>query len=117
MLKDYQEFTNTTAIYRQGIGGYNYEDCKSLLLVCYPAMELVDEAGEVLGKVKKALRGDYGFDELREKVAPEIGDVFYPLACLCEELGLDMEEIVKANQKKLQDRLERNVIKGEGDSR
>lgn len=118
MMNEYQRFTDTTAIYRDSID--KVCDSNSLqrkLKIAYAAMELADEAGEVCGKIKKHLRGDRNLSETAELVKGELGDVFYPLACICTEFGFTMEEVVEANQEKLQGRKERGVIKGDGDAR
>ena len=43
--------------------------------------------------------------------------VGYRFAELCNDAGTDLLTVLQLNQKKLQDRLERNVIKGSGDNR
>jgi len=87
--------------------------------IIYPAIELADEAGEVLGKVKKWMRGDDNTDtiEYKEKIIKEMGDVLYPLAMLAGDLGYSFQEVLDMNVEKLQDRRNRGVIKGSGDSR
>lgn len=106
LLREYQEFTPTTAIYRQD------DDAGDLM---YAALELVDEAGEVAGKIKKYYRdGKIDVDE----VAKEMGDVFYPLSELANLLGLDLEDdVLRGNMKKLTDRAVRNALGGSGDNR
>jgi len=82
--------------------------------VIYPSMGLVNEAGEVVGKVKKILR-DGKFD--REAIADEIGDVMWYMAALCRDLNVNMSDVAQRNLDKLKDRQERGVIGGSGDKR
>ena len=118
ILNEYQKFTDTTAVYRDSIDSINdITALKEKLKIAYAGLELADEAGECLGKIKKHLRGDRSFEETRELIKGELGDVFYPLACLCTEFGFTMEEVIEYNRKKLQSRLDRNMIKGDGDDR
>lgn len=105
LLTEYQEFTPTTAIYRRGEGQGD---------MMYAALELVDEAGEVAGKVKKYYRD--GYIDINE-VAKEMGDVFYPLAELANHLGISLEDVLRENMKKLTDRQVRGVLSGSGDNR
>ena len=87
--------------------------------IIYPMLGLVNEAGEVAGKVKKVFR-DKGGDispETREALKAELGDVLWYLAQVSTELGLSLDEVAEHNIAKLYDRLERGVIKGDGDNR
>ena len=84
----------------------------------YAALGLASEAGEVAGKIKKYVRGDYeSIDEIREKVIDELGDVLWYVAALALELDTSLEEIKDKNAEKLLNRLRLNKIKGEGDYR
>ena len=89
--------------------------------IIYSAIGLGNEAGEVLGKVKKWLRGDDGDGEMSEerKIAlrDELGDVLWYVAVLARDLGLDLDEIAKLNIEKLKSRKQRNTLKGDGDKR
>lgn len=89
--------------------------------VIYPALGLGNEAGEVLGKIKKWLRGDDGSEimssERKNKIKEELGDVLWYLAVLARDLDLDFDEIAELNISKLKSRQERGVIKGDGDKR
>lgn len=108
-MGDYQNRTAETAIYpRDGITG-----------VLYCALGLMNEAGEVGGKIKKILRDDNGeiADEKREALAGEMGDVLWYISQLCSELGLAMDEVARENLKKLASRKERGKLKGSGDNR
>jgi len=105
---EYQRMANETAIYPP-IGHP----------VVYPAMELADEAGEVLGKIKKIFRDKDGHfsDEDREAIAGELGDVIWALSQCCTELDLSLHKVARDNLVKLQSRKERDAIKGNGDNR
>jgi NTP pyrophosphatase (non-canonical NTP hydrolase) len=87
--------------------------------IAYYALGLVDEAGEVAGKIKKLYR-DYDGEltnEYKAEIKKEIGDVIWYLSQLCTKLDLSFEEVAQANMDKLLDRLERNKITGNGDNR
>ena len=87
--------------------------------IVYPTMGLVNEAGEVAGKIKKIFRdrgGQIGEAE-RQDLKSELGDVLWYLAQICTELDLSLEEVAEYNLSKLFDRLERGKIHGDGDRR
>lgn len=85
----------------------------------YPTMGLVNEAGEVAGKVKKIFRDRQGeiTEADREALKQELGDVLWYLAQICTELDLSLQEVAEANVVKLFSRLERGQIRGDGDNR
>jgi NTP pyrophosphatase (non-canonical NTP hydrolase) len=87
--------------------------------VIYPTLGLVNEAGEVAGKVKKAFRDKGGevSEETRQALKAELGDVLWYITQVATELGLSLDEIAEYNLTKLYDRLERGTIRGEGDDR
>ena len=87
--------------------------------VIYPTLGLVNEAGEVAGKIKKVFRDKDGqiSEETREALKAELGDVLWYIAQVATELDLSLDEIAEANIAKLMDRLERGKIKGDGDNR
>jgi NTP pyrophosphatase (non-canonical NTP hydrolase) len=87
--------------------------------IVYPTLGLVNEAGELAGKVKKIFRDKEGFisDADRDALKYELGDVLWYLAQIATELDLTMEDVARANLEKLASRLERNQIRGEGDNR
>lgn len=87
--------------------------------IVYPTLGLVNEAGELAGKVKKIFRDKDGvISEVdREALKYELGDVLWYLTQICTELGLTLEQVAAANIEKLSSRLERNQIHGEGDYR
>lgn len=87
--------------------------------IVYPTLGLVNEAGEVAGKIKKIFRDKGGAigDADREALKYELGDVLWYLTQICTELDLTLEEVAAANIEKLFSRLERGQIRGEGDER
>lgn len=87
--------------------------------IVYPTLGLVNEAGELAGKVKKIFRDHGGqvSDADREALKYELGDVLWYLAQIATELNIPLQEVAEANLEKLFSRLERGKIKGEGDYR
>ena len=87
--------------------------------VIYPTLGLVNEAGEVAGKIKKVFRDKDGEinEETKSALKAELGDVLWYLAQVATELDLTLDEIAEHNIAKLYDRLERGKIKGDGDNR
>jgi NTP pyrophosphatase (non-canonical NTP hydrolase) len=84
----------------------------------YAALGLTSEAGEVAGKLKKFIRGDYdSIDDIREKIIDELGDVLWYIAALSIELDTTLDKVKTRNAEKLNARLNKNKIKGEGDER
>ncbi len=107
-FKEYQKKALTTALYPRRHK------------VIYPALGLGNEAGEVLGKIKKWLRDEGGrrmSKERKEKIKDELGDVLWYLAALSQDLGLEMENIAKLNLDKLRSRKIRGKLKGDGNKR
>lgn len=98
----YQDQSELTAIYPKSCA------------IEYLSLGLMSEAGEVAGKVKKALR-DGTFDP--EAVADELGDCLWYIAQLASELDFYLSDIAKHNLEKLKDRKERGVLGGSGDKR
>lgn len=101
-LNEYQHAAEKTAIYFDGHK------------ILYPALGLAGEAGEVANKVKKMLRDDA---ENKAAVAAELGDVLWYVAALCRDLGVELEDLARANLDKLNSRKERGVLGGNGDNR
>jgi NTP pyrophosphatase (non-canonical NTP hydrolase) len=87
--------------------------------IVYPTLGLVNEAGELAGKVKKIFRDKEGkiSEEDRQALKYELGDVLWYMAQIATELDISLEEVAQANLEKLASRLERGKIKGEGDYR
>jgi NTP pyrophosphatase (non-canonical NTP hydrolase) len=66
------------------------------------AAGLAEEAGEVLGLVRK--RAFQSRDVARETFVEELGDVLWCLAMTADSLGLTMNEVARANVDKLEKR-------------
>ena len=104
-FSDYQAQAVKTAIYKHEI--------------IYPALGLANEAGEVLGKIKKVLRDNDGdfTPEMSKAISDEIGDVLWYIAALSRDLGVPLEQIAQSNLDKLNSRMARGVLGGSGDNR
>lgn len=83
--------------------------------IVYPALGLIGEAGEISEKVKKWLRGDKDLD--KDALLSELGDPLWYITSLADDLGYTLQDVVDRNVEKLTSRKERNVLKGDGDSR
>jgi NTP pyrophosphatase (non-canonical NTP hydrolase) len=88
----------------------------------YVTLGLCGESGEVAEKVKKLIRGGEleklaSNLELKESVAKELGDILWYIAASSRELGFPLSRIARMNLDKLEDRQQREVLHGEGDSR
>lgn len=99
---EYQHRTRETAIYPADQG------------VVYTALGLASEAGEVAGKVKKAIRDGIN---VRSAVIDELGDVLWYVARLADELGEPLSDVAERNLLKLGARAERGTLSGSGDER
>lgn len=104
-LKDYQEFTPTTAQYPKKFARE------------YLSTGIAAEGGEVAGVYAKYFRGDYTSTVLKEKLKKELGDVMWFVSQICKEEGFKMQEILDLNVEKLTKRVEEGTIKGDGDDR
>jgi NTP pyrophosphatase (non-canonical NTP hydrolase) len=85
--------------------------------IIYAVLGMNGEAGEAAEKVKRVIRGQKTFEEIREDLALELGDVLWYIVAGAKVLGYSMEEIATMLETKLEDRKERGVIKGDGDHR
>jgi NTP pyrophosphatase (non-canonical NTP hydrolase) len=87
--------------------------------VIYPTLGLVNEAGEVAGKIKKVFRDKNGEinSETREALKAELGDVLWYISQVCTELNLSLDDVAESNLSKLLDRQARGKIRGDGDNR
>ena len=100
----YQSKCAATAIYPEGAA------------LEYLTMGLASEAGEVTGKVKKKIRDGEPAD-FKDQLASELGDVFWYLAMLTDEVGLNLSDIAFNNLNKLYKRQIKNTLRGSGDNR
>ncbi len=85
----------------------------------YLALGIGDEAGEVQGKIKKAIRDDDGefTPERIEDIKKELGDVLWYIANLSEHFGFELEDVARLNIEKLASRAKRGTLHGSGDNR
>jgi NTP pyrophosphatase (non-canonical NTP hydrolase) len=108
----YQLNTAKTAVYPDAGEG-------TLIAVNYATIGLSNEAGEVLGKVKKAWRDDdmQVTEARKEAILDELGDVLWYMARVADELGVSLQQVADKNLEKLFGRLERGTLQGSGDNR
>lgn len=92
----------------------------------YPVLGLNGEAGEVAEKVKKLMRDKEVFTEDgetdidhddKQAIAYELGDVLWYVANIANDIDYSLEEIAVMNLEKLNDRRQRNSLRGSGDNR
>jgi len=86
----------------------------------YAAIALAEEVGELCGKVKKMMRGDFDDqtqDEIMASMIKEGGDALWYLSYFFAQLDIPLSRVAEANLAKLADRKARGVIKGSGDDR
>lgn len=108
----YEDAAVRSAIYPEAGTG-------DLLALTYVALGLTNEAGELAGKLKKAIRDDGGAIALdrRDAMIAELGDVLWYVAQVARELHVSLGEVAQRNVDKLASRMARNVIGGDGDQR
>jgi len=107
-FKEYQKQSQKTAQYPNK--GNNY---------IYPVLGLAGESGEVAEKFKKIIRDNDGKidSDKKTEIEKELGDVLWYISQIATELNINLEDIAQKNIEKLQSRLERGCIKGDGDNR
>lgn len=107
-LDDYQEWTRKV---REGAFNPGWTIKASL------ALGLASEAGEVADKIQGLYRRPISVVENYDDIARELGDCLWYVAQLADMLGYKLGEVAQMNINKLEDRLARGVILGEGDDR
>lgn len=109
---EYQKFATGTAIYPE-------RGTVSMTALSYCALGLCGESGEIAEKIKKIIRDNNGkiTEEARQAIKKELGDPLWYIANMAHEFGFSLNEIAIGNIEKLQDRKNRNVLKGNGDDR
>jgi len=109
---EYQEGTRVTAIYPKHVGD------PAIQRLTYPVLGLASEAGELAGKLKKALRDDQCITADRYKqLFDELGDVMWYVARIADEVGFSLDDVMQNNMTKLLSRKDRGVLGGSGDNR
>ena len=85
----------------------------------YYALGIAGETGELMEKIKKHFRDDYGTltPKKLEEIKKELGDILWYHARLADFFNIKLSEVAETNIEKLYDRLNRNKIHGEGDNR
>ena len=80
---------------------------------------LAGESGEVADKVKKLIRDKERVISESDKLAlgKELGDVLWYVATCARYLGLELDALATENIEKLESRLLRGEISGNGDER
>jgi len=82
----------------------------------YLILGLCEEAGEVAGKRKKQIRKDPGSENFDDMIE-ELSDVLWYLSQIALFIHVPFDKIAEINISKLQDRKDRDTIKGSGDKR
>jgi NTP pyrophosphatase (non-canonical NTP hydrolase) len=85
----------------------------------YYVLGIAGETGELVEKIKKHFRDDYGqiTDKKLDEIKKEMGDCLWYHARLADTLDINFNEVAEENIRKLLDRKKRNMIQGEGDDR
>ena len=111
-LDQYQDYALVTAAYPEKVK------------LIYPTLGLAGEAGEFANKIKKVLRGDQGgtgeltlTTDQRDALIDELGDILWYIAATATDLDINLSDVAARNVAKLYDRQQRNVLKGDGDTR
>lgn len=108
ILNYYQQRALQTAINRNG---------KNELF--HLALGLAGETGEVMEKLKKAVRDNESVitEDMKQDLKKELGDVLWYLAVFADYLGIKLQDVADLNLEKLADRQKRNKLSGSGDNR
>jgi|SRR6267378_3226873 len=83
------------------------------------ALGLCEEAGEVAGKIKRIHRDDNDeltFERTRQLII-ELGDLLWYFTRIVDYIDTTMPTVRYTNRQKLEDRVARNTLKGDGDNR
>lgn len=121
-FNEYQQFTKSLAQYNTNVNMHNpMTRGMEKLDYIYPILACAEEAGEVAGKVakfiRKSLTQQVDYEALRQDLKKELGDLQFQVSEAARMLGFTLQEIIDGNVEKLQDRVERGVLIGEGDNR
>lgn len=82
----------------------------------YPWFALIEEIGELYTHIAKLLRGDYAYLD-KTAIKKELGDCLWQFQEVCSSLGFTLQDIAELNIDKLEDRKQRDKIRGSGDER
>lgn len=88
-------------------------------ILSYLVLCLNEESSEISGKLKRIIRdkGCIISPEDRELLLKELGDVQWCVASLVDWFGFTWEELLETNLTKIQSRIKRGTLQGEGDKR
>ena len=117
-----RKLTRKTASYPSSalIGGASLEG------LVYAVTGLTGESGEIANKLKKVLRKDSAYWEPMvceikknaiDSITQELADVLWYVDATAYHLGITTGDLVEILCDKLEGRLERGVIQGDGDDR
>lgn len=97
------------------------DDQPDMMHLCAASMGLAGETGELIDQLKKVVFHGHPVDDaLRMKLIKEAGDVLYYYAILLDVIGVNFDEVMQANVKKLNARYpdgfsaERSIQRPEG---
>lgn len=107
------------ALHKELSLAFVWSEAVSLELDVVPDMRLMArcitrQAGSLAGKIKKELRDG---TDCTAAVVERIGMILRAAEAMCTGLQTTLVDVMAYNQRKLEDRLSRNVIKGSGDNR
>lgn len=107
-FNEYQKKSRETAIYP--LKDKNY---------IYPLLGVMNEAGEVVGKIKKIIREKKGIVDAKDRleIKKEMSDVLWYFSQLATELNIDFDDIARTSIKKIFSRKKRGKLLGKGDNR
>ena len=85
----------------------------------YYVLGVAGEQGELLGKIKKLFRDQNGEEtfEFKRGVLLEMGDILWYMARLADHFGMPFSDVPDLNIKKLNSRMDREKLQGDGDNR
>lgn len=109
---EYQAWTDEVSEYMQS-------DLFIEMIEIYPILGLAGEVGELIDKIKKNYRNNYGrmSNEFKEELKKELGDIIFYWCRIAKTLGFKASDILQCNKQKLLDRKNRGVICSRGDNR
>ena len=61
--------------------------------------------------------GDFDDAEWKKRLGSELGDCLWFIAMLADVAGMSLDDVAQNNIKKLRARLEKDVIRGDGEDR
>lgn len=79
--------------------GIRYFDEKTNMLLL---MEEVGELSRLMARKygEQSFKNEYTPDEINVMIKDELGDIFFVLTCLCNQMNLDINEIMTENIRK-----------------